>query len=187
LGRFSEENYNFMAKETQHVALRHDRGGKLAYDQGMTQTHEDFIRQSIELAKEAAAAGNDPFGALLVHNGRVLLTAVNTVGEAGDVTRHAELNLVSAASRELDAALLAESVLYTSTEPCAMCSGAIFWAGIGAVVYSCGAAELERLFGGGLGVSSRDILEDKGTAVIGPILPEEGLAVHRRFRRESRK
>lgn len=174
-----------MEKGTQHVALRHDRGRVLTYHDAMTHLHEDFIRQSIELAKEAAAAGDDPFGALLVHNGRVLLTAVNTVGEAGDVTRHAELNLVSAASRQLDPALLAESVLYASTEPCAMCSGAIYWAGIGTVVYSCGAAELEQLFGGGLGVHSRDVLGGTGTAVIGPILPEEGLAVHRRFREES--
>ena len=101
--------------------------------------HELFIRQCYDLARQAIANGDHPFGALLVRDGEVVLTAVNTVHSNRDVTQHAEFNLVSHAGRLLGYTALAESILYTSTEPCAMCAGAIFWAGIPTIVYGCSA------------------------------------------------
>jgi tRNA(Arg) A34 adenosine deaminase TadA len=90
--------------------------------------HERFIRRAIELSVLAKDHGNHPFGALLVNDdNEIILEAENTVYTEHDVTRHAELNLVSKASRTLDPEVIQQSTLYTSTEPCAMCSGSIFW------------------------------------------------------------
>jgi tRNA(Arg) A34 adenosine deaminase TadA len=127
--------------------------------------------------------GNHPFGALLVKDGKVLLMAENTVNSENDCTRHAELNLVSRASQELEPAILSRSILYTSTEPCAMCAGAIYWAGIRTVVYSCSAESIGNIAGGQFVIPCRDIFaraEDQ-VEVIGPILAEEGAEVHEGF------
>ena len=146
--------------------------------------HEQFIRQSYELAQAAVSRGNHPFGALLVKEGEVILAAENTVITDHDVTRHAELNLVSLASQQFDAAALAQCTLYTSTEPCAMCAGAIFWAGIPTVVFGCSAIALSELTGGGaLAIPCPEIFErgNRETAVIGPLLEKEGLQVHKQY------
>lgn len=149
----------------------------------MTENHERFVRQCYELARSAARGGNHPFGALLARDGHALLTAENTVEIERDCTRHAELNLVSRAVRQLDPAVLAHCVLYTSTEPCAMCTGAIYWAGIRALVYGCSAQRLGQIAGGSFVVPCREILA-RGrapTRVIGPILEDEGAAIHESF------
>lgn len=151
------------------------------YNVQMQQTnHEPFIRQCYDLARQALANGDHPFGALLVKEGEVWLTAVNTVHSQHDVTRHAELNLVSQADRLFGSAALAESTLYTSTEPCAMCAGAIFWAGIPTIVYGCSAARLGQIAGETFVVSSRQLLAKaaRPTHIIGPVLEAEGVAIH---------
>ncbi len=145
--------------------------------------HEPFILQCYALARQAVANGNHPFGALLVHEGEVLLTAVNTVHSNRDVTQHAELNLISQGGRQLGYAALAESILYTSTEPCVMCTGAIFWAGIPAVVYGCSAESLGQIAGGDFVVPSRQLLAKatRPTHIIGPVLEAEGIAIHQAY------
>ena len=125
--------------------------------------HDMFIRRAIELAKQAKKKSNAPFGALLVHNGVVLMEAENTVVTDRDPTRHAELSLVSAACRTLSAEDIVSCTLYTSTEPCAMCAGAIYWAGITRVVFGFPESGLQKLVSsedrdGNLGVDSRAIL-----------------------------
>ena len=146
-------------------------------------SHEPFIRQCYDLARQAVANGDHPFGALLVHEGAVVLTAANTVHSNRDVTQHAELNLVSQAGRLLGFAALSESILYTSTEPCAMCTGAIFWAGIPAIVYGCSAEGLGQIAGGTFVVPSRQLLAkaSRPTTIIGPILEAEGIAIHQAY------
>jgi len=89
--------------------------------------HEEYIKRTYQLAQSAQEKGNHPFGALLVMDNKVVFTAENTVMTNNDVTRHAELNLVSKVTQELDPESLSHGVLYSSTEPCAMCTGAIFW------------------------------------------------------------
>jgi tRNA(Arg) A34 adenosine deaminase TadA len=85
-----------------------------------------YLRQAIEVARRAREHGNHPFGALLVSaDGQVLLEAENTVVTEKDCTGHAETNLVRLASQRFDQQALTGSTRYTSTEPCAMCSGAI--------------------------------------------------------------
>lgn len=149
----------------------------------MENSHEHYIRACFQLAEQAVAKGNHPFGALLVYNGEVLLTAENTVGTDHDVTAHAELNLVRRASQTLDSEVLKRCTLYTSTEPCAMCSGAIYWQGFERVVFGCSSARLIKLVGGGLDLSSREVFSrgSETIEVIGPILEDEGMVIHEQF------
>ncbi len=99
---------------------------------------EMHLLRAIELAHLSRANGNHPFGSLLVDgSGRVVLEAENTA-LTEDLTAHAEFNVVRAACRQFDVATLEGATLYSATEPCAMCSGAIYWSGIGRVVYALG-------------------------------------------------
>ncbi|MCU1375284.1 MAG: CMP/dCMP deaminase zinc-binding, partial [Actinomycetia bacterium] len=100
-----------------------------------------FLRQAIELSASARANGNLPFGAVLVLDGEVLLTAENATLTTGDVTRHAEIDLVRATAG-WDRAVLAGATIYASGKPCPMCTGAIELAGIGRVVFGVDATTL---------------------------------------------
>jgi tRNA(Arg) A34 adenosine deaminase TadA len=110
--------------------------------------HENLLRHAIAVARQAREHGNHPFGALLADSdGTILLTAENTVVTGSDATGHAETNLVRLASAAFTTSQLRDLTLYTSTEPCAMCSGAIYWSGIGSVVYALAETELYELTG----------------------------------------
>jgi tRNA(Arg) A34 adenosine deaminase TadA len=149
----------------------------------------DLLRQAITLARRSRDGGNHPFGALLASSeGTVLLTAGNTVVTERDVTGHAEINLVRSASPVFDAAALARCTLYSSTEPCAMCAGAIYWSGIGRVVYALAEASLYQMTGADpanptmrLGV--REVLGagQREVGVTGPFDLPEAFAVHQGF------
>jgi tRNA(Arg) A34 adenosine deaminase TadA len=142
--------------------------------------HITFIRETIALARAAAAAGNEPFGALLVKAGQVILRAQNTVYSGNDITQHAETNLVRLALAEYDEAFLNDCTLYTSTEPCAMCAGAIFWSGIGRVVYGCSEKRLGEIAGPALDVPCREVFgrASRPVEVIGPVAEDEAAQVH---------
>jgi tRNA(Arg) A34 adenosine deaminase TadA len=141
---------------------------------------EALIRRTLVLAREARDAGNHPFGSLLAIGRDVVLTAHNTVHTRRDPTAHAETNLVAEAIRRLPPDQIARSVLYTSCEPCAMCAGTIYWAGIRAIVYALPAEELAALAGGSFVVPCRDLLAraKDAVAVAGPFLVAEARAVH---------
>jgi tRNA(Arg) A34 adenosine deaminase TadA len=147
------------------------------------------LRQAIEIAASARGHGNHPFGALLADgDGGVVLEAENTVVTGNDVTAHAELNLVREASGRLGPEVVGACTLYTSTEPCAMCAGAIFWSGIGRVVFALSSATLGSVVddptgASTLAVSCRDIFERGGRAVdvVGPLIEDEALVVHEGF------
>ncbi len=107
-----------------------------------------LLDRAVEIAGHARAHGNHPFGALLAAaSGEVLLTAENTVVTGSDATGHAETNLVRLASAAYGPDELRALTLVTSTEPCAMCAGAIYWSGIGRVVYALSEAELYAITG----------------------------------------
>lgn len=146
-------------------------------------THEAFLREALALAEQAHARGDEPFGAVLVVNGEVVLTASNTVILENDPTRHAELNLISQGSRSLPREIMRAATLYASTEPCAMCAGAINRARVPKLVYGCSGQGLRDLIGGGVAVPCRQILQrpHRSIEVLGPLLEEEGLALHRKF------
>ena len=98
-------------------------------------TEEDLMRRAIALSAEAAAEGGGPFGALVWRDGRVLAEGRNQVGPGRDPTAHAEVMAIRAACGLLGTPSLEGATLYTSCEPCPMCLGAAWWAGIGAIVY----------------------------------------------------
>lgn len=145
--------------------------------------YEPFIKRSIELAHLSVQMGNHPFGALLVQGGAIILEAQNTVTIDKDVTCHAELNLVSEASRLFSPEFLKTTILYTSTEPCAMCAGAIYWSGIRHIVYACSAQRLGEIAGGSFVVDSKTLLRHGKdlTVVEGPFFEKEASELHQKF------
>jgi tRNA(Arg) A34 adenosine deaminase TadA len=106
----------------------------------MSATHSfdvSCLRRAIELAAEARAAGDMPFGSLLVGpDGAVLVEDRNTVLTSNDITAHPELKTALWASRNLEPGTAARTTMYTSTEPCPMCKGAIARSGLGRVVFA---------------------------------------------------
>ena len=144
---------------------------------------EDFARQTIELARQARLAGNHPFGALLVVNGKVTLTAQNTVTTDCDPTAHAETNLVSEAIRQLSPVQIRRSVLYTSCEPCAMCVGKMYWAGIRSIAYALPAEELAALAGRDFLIPCSELFGRaiEQVTITGPLLLDEARQVHLGF------
>lgn len=145
--------------------------------------HHTYIQQTYEIAQSSKTNGNHPFGALLVVDDKMVLSAENTVNTENDITKHAELNLVSLATGKLDPSCLEKAILYTSTEPCAMCAGAIFWAGISTVVFGCSAKKLGEIASGSFVVPCKDVFDygNRETTVIGPVLESQGAEIHRGF------
>lgn len=114
----------------------------------MNQNDNDLLKAAITAAWQAREHGNHPFGAVLAdENGQIVLKAENTVNSGRDITGHAETNLVRLASQNYSTEQLAKFSLYSSTEPCAMCSGAIHWSGIGRVVYALSETGLYQIIG----------------------------------------
>jgi len=146
----------------------------------MEADHETFIRETHRLAIRAGQKGNHTFGALLVHHGEIVLRAENTVRSERDSTRHAELNLIVKAERELPTEVVRSSTLYTSTAPCLMCSATIRDAGITRIVFSVSYETFASLIPEGYRyIPCNEIYERLGTPLewIGPMLEEDGLQV----------
>jgi tRNA(Arg) A34 adenosine deaminase TadA len=141
---------------------------------------ESHIRRAIELAREAVARGDRPFGSVLVREDSVVMSESNRVNTEDDIRRHPELHLAHRACRELSPGERAETVMYTSTEPCPMCASGMTTAGFCQVVYSVSSAEIAALTGSEPSVRSREIL-DGVTEVRGPVLSDEGRRIHEEF------
>jgi tRNA(Arg) A34 adenosine deaminase TadA len=147
-------------------------------------TDEEYVREAIELAREAVSDGNTPFGSLLVVGEEVVNRSTNTTVTDDDITAHPELKLARWAARVLDSADLADCTMYTSTEPCEMCAAAIHYAGLNRVVYSVSTESLARVGGETeSGLSCADVIRHKGgtTDIDGPILETDGIRVHEEF------
>ncbi len=146
-----------------------------------------LLRLAIDVARRAREHGNHPFGAVLAdEQGNVLLEVENTVVTGNDCTGHAELNLMRLASRQFSAEVLSRYTLYSSTEPCPMCAGSIFWGGVGRVVYALSEEGLYALTGDSpykLLLSCRDVFSHGGRPieVLGPMLEKEARQVHEGF------
>lgn len=146
--------------------------------------HEKLLRRAIEIAANARAHGNHPFGALLADaKGNILLEAENTVNTERDATGHAETNLMRLASQKYSEEELKDFTLYTSTEPCPMCAGAIFWGYVGRVVFALSQAGLYKITGETpyeLALPCREVFA-RGTHpinVVGPLIEEAASKVH---------
>lgn len=154
----------------------------------VTDADLEWLRRCVALAVDARARGDHPFGSLLVTADGRTVEALNSVVTRRDPTGHAETNLVRAAAAELTADVLATSTLYTSTEPCAMCAGAIYWSGIGRVVYALAEHGLAAIVAEQEGVPTmslpcREVFARGGrlVAVAGPAELVEATTVHDGF------
>lgn len=108
--------------------------------------NEEHLRRAIALSAEARASGNPPFGSLLVGpDGAVLAEERNTCLTDDDITAHPELKLARWAAQSLDADTAAGTTMYTSCEPCGMCSGALARSGLGRVVFALSGDQLGGL------------------------------------------
>jgi tRNA(Arg) A34 adenosine deaminase TadA len=107
-----------------------------------------FLGRAIELAEMARAEGEDPFGAVLVADGRIVGEARDRTIADVDPTAHAEMLVIRELCRKGGRVDLPGHSLYSSAEPCAMCAGAIHWARISRVVFSVPQSELQRITGG---------------------------------------
>lgn len=151
--------------------------------------HKTFLCRSIDIARQSRANGNHPFGALLVGpDGDILMEQENAFSPDGDGTGHAERVLMTRASIAYEPEFLAGCTMYTSAEPCAMCAGAAYWAGIGRVVYGMAEKALKDLIGPHpenltMDLPCRTVFNagQRNVEVVGPMLEEEAAAVHEGF------
>jgi len=153
-------------------------------DQTPPLDHLFFLVKSIAVAERAKANGKHPFGAILVDaGGRVLMEQENAFDEEGRVG-HAETVLARRACAAYDADMLQTCTMYISAEPCAMCSGAIYWAGIGRVVYALSEKRLKDIIGPHpdnltLDLPCRAVLAtgQRPVEVIGPLMEDDPVAL----------
>ncbi len=151
--------------------------------------HADYLRRAFAVAERAAAGGSHPFGCILVDEaGAVVMEQGNAYQPDHDMTGHAERVISTRASQRYRPPELAGMTMYTSAEPCAMCAGAAYWAGIGRIVYGLSEHRLRGLTGNHpenptLDMPCRDVLAtgQRRVEVIGPLLEDEAEAIHREF------
>ncbi len=98
--------------------------------------HNKFIEEAIDLSAKSIENGGGPFGAVVVKDGKIIGKASNGVTLLNDPTAHAEVLAIREAAKTIQSFDLSGSVIYTSCEPCPMCLGAIYWAGITDVYYA---------------------------------------------------
>lgn len=159
-------------------------------DTGLSALDLDLLRQSIRLSEQAREEGRHPFAAIVADaQGRVVASAGNnSMPPQGDPTQHAELVAAARAARLLTPEQLASCTLYTSAEPCCMCAGAVYWTGIGRVVYALSEHALLGLTGAHpenptFALPCREVFA-RGQRVVqvhGPVLEDEAARAHRGF------
>ena len=145
-----------------------------------------FLRRAFAVACRAVGHGNHPFGAVLVDQaGTVLIESENGFMPDHDGTAHAERLACTEACTTLSSEVLRQATLYSSAEPCAMCAGAIYWAGIGRLVYGLSEHRLRKITGDHpenptLDLPCREVFASgqRSTEVVGPLLEDEAAALH---------
>lgn len=108
---------------------------------------EVFMRKAIELSRLAVEHGNEPFGAVLVKNNEMVFTNENQIYTRHDPTFHGEAGLIREFCAQTGITDLQEYTMYSSCEPCFMCSGAMVWVKLGRLVYAASNMELEKILG----------------------------------------
>ena len=147
-----------------------------------------YLRRAIAAAQASRDAGRHPFGSLIVLDGEVIAEAHSLKSRDADATGHSEMRVVREASSKHAPAVLARATLYASTEPCAMCAGGTYWAGIGRVVYGFSEASLRALtqdhpWNPTLALPCRELFArgQRRIEVIGPLLEAEAAKPHEGF------
>ena len=144
-----------------------------------------LLRKAFALAEEAKSKGIHPFAAILVdEKGEVIMSEINGYLPDFDMTGHAERNLMTRASKAYRPDFLNKCTMYVSAEPCAMCAGSAYWAGLGRVVYGLSEARLKEITGNHpenptLDLPCRVVFEagQRKVEVIGPCLEEEAAKI----------
>lgn len=135
---------------------------------------EYFMKKALEEAKTAFEEGEVPVGCVIVCQNKIIARAHNMTEKLNDVTAHAEMQAITAATNTLGGKYLNDCVLYVTLEPCTMCAGALSWSQIGKVVY--GAPDLKK----GYTVFAPNILHPK-TEVVNGILENESAQLIKLF------
>ena len=165
-------------------------GGPRGASSELSEKDKRLLRQAIEVANRSVTNGNLPFGALLADpDGNVLLEAENSDITGHSPLNHAETNLMRMAVESLSPEQIATATLYTSCEPCAMCSGSMYWGGLNRLVYGMSEHHLLKYTGANplnptmRGVGCRNVLQSgqRRIVVSGPHLIEEASAAQRDF------
>ena len=146
-----------------------------------SETDRQWMRLALTEARKAAAAGEVPIGAVVVSGGRVIGRGHNMTEQLHDVTAHAEMIALTAASQALGGKYMPDATLYVTVEPCCMCAGAIGWSQIRRIVY--GAGDEKR---GYRIQTSRSPFHPKAEVVSG-VLADEASALMRDFFASKRK
>ncbi|MAM00124.1 MAG: tRNA-specific adenosine deaminase [Alteromonadaceae bacterium] len=148
-----------------------------------------MLGKTLELAGDAADQGIHPFAAILVDaEGKTLMEQVNAFLPDRDMTGHAERVLMTRASKAWRPDFLARCTMYVSAEPCCMCAGAAYWAGLGRLVYGVSEHRLKRITGNHpenptLDLPCRTVFASgqRDVEVLGPLLEDEAADVHEVF------
>lgn len=121
---------------------------------------EKFMRQAIELSMSAVAHGNEPFGAVLVKDDEIVFSNENQIYTKHDPTYHGEAGLIRDFCAQTGITDLSKYTLYSSCEPCFMCSGAMVWTKLGRLVYAASNDDLEKILGNNGGCNCSKIFFD---------------------------
>ena len=158
----------------------------------MTETiikDEVFMQEAIRLSKLAVLHGNEPFGAVLVKDGGIVYTNENQIMTQQDPTFHAEIGLIRRFCMETGQKDLRGYTLYSSCEPCFMCSGAMVWTKLGRLVYAASNIDLEKIFHKKCSNFSQIVFEHSNwkPEVTAGVLREDALQVLRAYFEKEQK
>jgi len=113
----------------------------------MTKTDSDFMDRAIALARQGdASQGGGPIGCVIVLDGAIIGEAHNEVGTQNDPTAHAEILAMRRAGQKLRRSRFAHATLYSTLQPCGMCSMASIWAGISRIVYGAERDQVHQMY-----------------------------------------
>ena len=150
---------------------------------------EFFMRRAIEMSRLAVEHGNEPFGAVLVKNGEIVFTNENQIYTKHDPTFHGEAGLIREFCAQTGMTDLHEYTMYSSCEPCFMCSGAMVWVKLGRLIYGASNVELEHILGSEGCECSKMVFDHSfwRPEVTAGVLREESLAVLENYFRSHDK
>jgi len=149
----------------------------------------DFMRHALEEARQAAAEGEIPVGAVLVKDGEIIFSNENQIYTKHDPTFHGEAGLIRCFCEETGITDLRDHTLYSSCEPCFMCSGAMVWVKLGRLVYGASNIDLEEILGKKGCNCSRIVFDNSSwkPQVTEGVLREQALEVLREYFAENNK
>ena len=154
----------------------------------ITEQDKTFMREAIRLANESVERGGGPFGAVIVKDGKIVAGSSNSVTIDNDPTAHAEVNTIRQACKTLGTFSLSGCVIYSSCEPCPMCLGAIYWAGISKIFYGNTRKDAHDIdFADDFIYQELELPIEKRTVPTLPLLRDEAISTFRLWREKTDK